>query len=328
LKKDVLENHYIDIGKQVINQEASALLLLAGALGDSFTEAVQFIYSRCHQGNGKIVISGIGKSGHVSKKIVATFASTGSPAFFIHPAEASHGDMGIISEEDVIILISYSGESVELSGIINYAHRRNIPIVSITGAQDSTLGRYSDVVLLLPKVPEACPMGLAPTTSTTMAMALGDALAVALMEKTGFSRYDFSMFHPGGSLGQQLKTIESCMHKGKAIPLIGLGTLMDQCIIKMTQSGFGCVGVVDSGDSLVGIITDGDLRRHMNPYLLSKTVDDVMTKNPITIFSDLLIVDALSLFEKKAITNLFVVDENNRPIGILNLHDCLKQNGI
>ncbi|WP_242508807.1 KpsF/GutQ family sugar-phosphate isomerase [Candidatus Finniella inopinata] len=311
---------YLQIGKDVITAEADALHDLAKSLDRSFEQAITLMAKT----QGRLIVSGIGKSGHIGRKITATFASTGQPALFVHPAEASHGDLGMIAKGDVLLLISYSGESKELTTIVDYCRRLSLPIISITGGEQSTLARFSSVSLVLPKVSEACPMGLAPTTSTTVTLALGDALAVALLRRRGFSKQQFHAFHPGGSLGQQLRRIADCMHQGAKIPLLHVSTLMDECLVKMTAHGFGCVGIVDDQEHLVGIITDGDLRRHMNPGLLTQTVDQIMTKNPLTISPDCLVVDALAIFEQKSITSLFVLDDTKTIVGIVHLHDCLR----
>jgi arabinose-5-phosphate isomerase len=317
---DSQTSSYLEIGKDVITAEAEALHDLAKSLGPSFEEAITLMAKN----QGRLIISGIGKSGHIGRKIAATFASTGQPSLFVHPAEASHGDLGMIAKGDVLLLISYSGESKELTTIIDYCHRLALPIISITGQEHSTLSRFSTVSLVLPKVSEACPMGLAPTTSTTVTLALGDALAVALLRHRGFSKQQFHVFHPGGSLGQQLRRIADCMHQGAKIPLLPTLTLMGECLVKMTAYGFGCVGVTDEQGFLLGIITDGDLRRHMNPDLLTQSVDQIMTKNPLTISPDFLIADALAIFEQKSITSLFVLDDTKAIVGIVHLHDCLR----
>jgi arabinose-5-phosphate isomerase len=296
---------YLQIAKDVILTEANAL-------------------KQFNKTKGRLIISGIGKSGHIGRKIAATFASTGQPALFVHAAEASHGDLGMIAKDDTLLLISYSGEAKELTTIIDYSHRLSLPIISITGQEHSTLSRFSTISLVLPKVSEACPMGLAPTTSTTLTLALGDALAVALLSRRGFSKQQFHVFHPGGSLGQQLRRIADCMHQGDRIPLLPSGTLMGECLVKMTAYGFGCMGIMDDKDFLIGMITDGDLRRHMNPGLLTQTVNEVMTKTPLTISPDCLIADALAIFEKKSITSLFVIDPDQKVCGIVRLHDCLR----
>lgn len=311
---------YLHIAKEVIIAESKALQQLAQDIDERIEEALELIYNT----KGRLIISGIGKSGHIGRKIASTFSSTGQPALFIHAAEAGHGDLGMIAEGDTLLLISYSGEAKELTTIIDYGHRLLLPIISITGQPNSTLSRFSTISLVLPKVSEACPMGLAPTTSTTLTLALGDALAVALLSRKGFSKQQFHVFHPGGNLGQQLRRVADCMHKKDKTPLLPSGALMTECLVKMTTYGFGCMGVVNDNGVLIGMITDGDLRRHMNSELLTKTVDQVMTLKPLTISPDCLIADAMAIFEKKSITNLFVVDFDEKVCGIVRLHDCLQ----
>jgi arabinose-5-phosphate isomerase len=270
----------------------------------------------------------MGKSGHVARKIAATFASTGQPAQFVHPAEANHGDMGMITEDDLVIALSNSGETQELAGLLDYAKRFHIPLVSLTRKKESTLSRLADLSLVIPDYPEACPMGLAPTTSTTMMMALGDALAIALLKAKGFSEQDFKVYHPGGNLGSKLERVHAKMHRGDLLPLVSIDTPMTDVILKISEKGFGCVGVCESTvqDSLVGVITDGDLRRHMGDHLLTLTASDVMTPNPTVIAPDMLMSEALALMKYKRITSLFIV-EDNRPIGIIHIHDFLR-NGV
>lgn len=311
---------YQEKGREVILAEAAALQQLALTLDGTFDEAIQMIEAT----KGRLIVSGVGKSGHVGKKIAATFASTGQPSFFVHAAEAGHGDLGMITKGDILLLISYSGEARELHAVIDYARRFSVPIIAISGRKNCTLTRLATLSLVLPNVGEACPMGLAPTNSTTLTMALGDALAVALLSSRGFSKNDFKLFHPGGNLGQQLRHVSDYMHKGDNVPLVTKDTPMGECLVKMTYHGFGCVGVLDSDERLIGVITDGDLRRHMSSNLLEQTASEVMTKNPITLEDDLLMADALAIFEKKAITSLFILDKNNKVQGILHIHDCLR----
>ncbi len=316
-------------GREVLYHEAQALCALADSLNSYFDEAVTIIGKT----KGRLIVSGVGKSGHVGRKMAATFASTGQPAFFVHAAEAGHGDLGMITKDDTLLLISYSGEASELHALLDYAHRMQLPIVSITSKATSFLASHSTITLMLPDVPEACPMGLAPTTSTTLTMALGDALAVSLLTLKGFTKSDFNTFHPGGNLGHKLRSIQDFMHPIDKTPLTSIATSVAHCLTQMSQGGFGCVGIVDH-DTLVGIITDGDVRRHMLSVLEANKVTDfkaataidMMTKNPIIITSDALMGDALAIFEKKSITNLFVVDtiENRKVVGILHVHDCLR----
>ena len=298
---------------------ASLAGALKGALGVAFAKAVETIAAS----KGRVIVTGIGKSGHVGRKVAATLASTGTPAFFVHPAEASHGDLGMIAEDDVIVAMSWSGETVELRDILQYAHRFRVPLIAITSSLTSALGRAADVALILPRVGEACPHGLAPTTSTTMQLALGDALSVALLESRKFTSGDFKRFHPGGKLGAVLTFVRDVMHVGEAVPLISLGAPMSDALIVMSQKSFGCVGVVDGDGALVGIVTDGDLRRHMGPGLTAMAVDAVMTRSPRVIRPDDLAAGAMSELQGRSITALFVVDQG-RPVGLLHIHDLLK----
>lgn len=305
--------------QSVLKLEAEALSLLGQSLGEIFDRAIE----RLEKVSGRVVVSGIGKSGHIARKIAATLASTGTPAFFVHPTEASHGDLGMITREDAIIALSNSGETSELADILAYAKRHGIPLIAITSRAESALGQAGDITLLLPNLPEAGSMGLAPTTSTTMMLALGDAIAVALLERKGFTAEDFRNFHPGGKLGQRLLKVASLMHRGEEMPLVPDHALMDEAIIVMTAKTFGCVGVVDAKGDLVGIITDGDLRRHMGTRLLTLSVRDVMTQGPVTVREKALASEALHIMEQKSISCLFVL-EQKRPVGIIRLHDCLK----
>ena len=265
----------------------------------------------------------MGKSGHIGRKIAATLASTGTPAFFVHPSEASHGDLGMITRTDSLFMMSNSGETTELSDLVAYAARFTIPLIGITSVADSALARAADAALILPDAPEACPMGLAPTTSTTMMLALGDALAVALLERRKFSPADFHALHPGGKLGRRLLKVSEIMHGGGELPLISPDVAMAEALIEMTAKRFGCVGIVDGTGEFLGIITDGDLRRHMDPGLLGRRAGDVMTRSPATIGRDALASEALAIMNDRAITNLFVI-EGRRPVGILHIHDCLR----
>jgi arabinose-5-phosphate isomerase len=272
---------------------------------------------------GRLIVTGMGKSGHVGRKIAATFASTGTPAFFVHPGEASHGDLGVITPNDVIMALSWSGETAELKDLIDYSRRFRIALIAVTAAAESTLARAADVVLLLPTTREACPHNLAPTTSTLMQAGLGDALAVALLENRGFSALDFSKLHPGGRLGAMLKFVANLMHSGDAIPLARLGTVMADAVVEMSSKGFGCVGITDAEGSLAGIITDGDLRRHMGPDLLEARVEDVMTPSPKTVRPDQLASEALEIINSSKITAL-IVAEAGKPVGIIHFHDLLR----
>jgi arabinose-5-phosphate isomerase len=289
-------------------------------MGAPFAKAVAAL-AGCQS---RVIVTGIGKSGHVGQKIAATFASTGTPAFFVHPSEASHGDLGMIRRDDAVLAISWSGETVELKNIVTYSRRFTVPLIAMTSRAESALGRAADVVLELPKAKEACPHGLAPTTSTTMQLALGDCLAIALLEAKGFSAHDFKVFHPGGSLGAQLKFVADIMHKADALPLVSGDEPMATALPTMTQRSFGCLGVVDGEGRLAGVITDGDLRRHMGPTLhLAKTAD-IMTRRPKTISPDALASAALDLINRSRITALFVVEEGGRPVGIVHVHDLLR----
>jgi arabinose-5-phosphate isomerase len=305
--------------RRVLETEAAALAALAAALDGTFGHALDLLAAA----TGRIVVTGMGKSGHVGRKIAATLASTGSPALFVHPAEASHGDLGMITQADAILALSNSGETPELSDILAYARRFAIPLVALTGRAESALARHADVALVLPAAPEACPMGLAPTTSTTLMLGLGDAVAVALLARKGFSATDFRLFHPGGKLGQRLARVRELMHTGAEVPLAPETTRMDEALVRMTAGRFGCLGLTDGAGRLVGIITDGDLRRHMEPGLLGRVAAEVMTRNPRTIGPDALAAEALREMNERRITALFVV-EARRPTGILHVHDLLR----
>ena len=288
-------------------------------LGSAFGKAVAILA----RAKGRVIVTGIGKSGHVSQKLAATFASTGTPAFFVHPSEASHGDLGMITSDDAIVALSWSGESVELGNILTYSRRFKVPLIAITSRAGSALGKQSDVVLTLPRSKEACPHGLAPTTSTTMQLAIGDCLAIALLEHKGFTAHDFKVFHPGGSLGATLKFVSDVMHTGDRLPLVPEDTLMSAALVTMTQKSFGCLGVIDSKGKLAGVITDGDLRRHMGADLFKARTGDIMTKKPKVVAPDLLASAALELLNSSRITALFVVDKG-KPVGILHVHDLLR----
>lgn len=292
---------------------------LTAGLAAPFAEAV----NRLAGVRGRVIITGIGKSGHVGQKIAATFASTGTPAFFVHPSEASHGDLGMVTRDDLILALSWSGETVELKPIITYSRRFAVPLVAITSRADSALGQQADVVLQLPRAKEACPHGLAPTTSTTMQLALGDCLAIALLEARGFTAHDFKVFHPGGSLGANLKYVSDVMHKADRLPLAPAGETMAQALVIMTAKSLGCLGIVDKAGKLQGVITDGDLRRHMGASLLASKVDDIMTKKPKTVAPAMLASAALELINSSRITALFVV-EKGKPVGIIHVHDLLR----
>ena len=311
----------LDVARSVLGTEAAGLRSLAASLDGSFGRAIELL-AGCA---GRIVVSGMGKSGHIARKTAATLASTGSPAMFVHPAEASHGDLGMVQPGDALVLFSNSGETTELADLIAHARRFGMPLVAVTGRAASTLAQAADAALVLPPAPEACPMGLAPTTSTTMQLALGDAIAVALLTRRGFTATDFRAFHPGGRLGARLRRVREVMHEADAVPLIDPDAPMQQALLLMTGKGFGCVGVV-AGGRLVGIVTDGDLRRAMGPRLLDRTVREVMTAAPRTIRPEALAADALHAMNAGArqVTSLFVVDAGGRPVGIVHVHDLLR----
>jgi arabinose-5-phosphate isomerase len=273
---------------------------------------------------GRVIVTGMGKSGHIGAKIAATFASTGTPAFFVHPAEASHGDLGMITPDDVVLALSWSGETKELKNIVVYSRRFRIPLIAVTSRAQSTLACSADLALILPRVEDAGAHGLAPTTSTLLQLALGDALAVALLERSGFTAEDFHDFHPGGSLGSSLTRVRDVMRTGDRLPLAPIGTAMGEALIVMTRQGCGCLGIVDAAHALVGIITDGDLRRHLSPGILDQRVEDVMTPQPKLVRPDTLVASTLEVLNRNAITAVFVVDDGEHPIGIVHLHDLLR----
>jgi arabinose-5-phosphate isomerase len=312
----------LDVARSVLHTEATGLRALAASLGSAFTQAVDLLART----SGRVVVSGMGKSGLVARKIAATLASTGTPAQFVHAAEASHGDLGMIVPGDAVLALSNSGETAELADLVAHSRRFALPLLAITARGGSTLARAADVALTLPNVEEACPMGLAPTTSTTMQMALGDALAVALLTRRGFTAADFHQIHPGGRLGARLQRVRELMHTGEAIPLAPPDTPMDHALLLMTEKRFGCLGVVEPTGKLIGIVTDGDLRRAMGPQLLSRKVAEVMTRSPRTIAAEAVVGEALHLMNarERPITALFVVDPATRPIGILHIHDLLR----
>jgi arabinose-5-phosphate isomerase len=304
--------------RRVLTLAADALGSLAEALDGAFSAAVSTIL----EAKGRVIVSGMGKSGHVARKIAATFSSTGTPAQFVHPGEASHGDMGAITRDDVLLLLSKGGETAELSDLITYAKRFRIPVIAMACNADSTLARAADVALLLPDAPESCAIGMAPTTSTTMMMALGDALAVALMERKGFGADQYRDFHPGGSLGRALVRVSDLMHGGDAIPLAGPATPMRDLLLTMASGRLGCVGIVDDSGALAGIVTDGDIRRHVDG-IESRTAAEVMTRGPKVIAAGDLAA-ALALMTDKKITQLFVLDGARKPVGVIHIHDCLR----
>ena len=311
----------VEVARTVLAAEAAGLRALAASLDGRFAAAVERL-AAC---TGRVVVSGMGKSGHVGRKIASTLASTGTPALFVHPGEASHGDLGMIVPGDAVLALSNSGETAELADLVAHARRFGLPLVAVTRQPDSALARAADVLLLLPAAAEACPMGLAPTTSTTMQLALGDALAVALLTRRGFTATDFSQFHPGGKLGAQLRRVSDLMHGGDAMPLADAGLPMGQALLVMTGKGFGCLGAVDAAGRLAGVLTDGDLRRAMGPDLLGRRVEDVMNRTPRTIGPEALAADALRLMGgPRPVTSLFVLDADGRPMGLLHVHDLLR----
>jgi arabinose-5-phosphate isomerase len=316
-------NAHIASGLRTLDTEAGGIAALAASmsngLGAPFVAAVDTIRAA----RGRVIVTGMGKSGHVARKIAATLASTGTPAFFVHAADASHGDLGMITSDDVMLALSWSGETEELRDLINYSRRFRIVLIAITVNVESTLGKAADIVLALPEAREACPHNLAPTTSSLMQLALGDALAIALLESRGFTAIDFGVFHPRGKLGAALKFVRDLMHPGDAVPLIKRGSPMSEAIVEMSGKGFGCVAVTDDNGKLAGVITDGDLRRHMRVDLLQAPVDAVMTVAPKTVRPDQLASEALQILNSSKITALIVV-ESDRPVGIVHFHDLLR----
>lgn len=311
----------IAIAKRTIDREVEALRVMENSLDENLIKALDLM-EKCQ---GRVIVTGMGKSGHIARKIAATLASTGTPAFFIHPAEASHGDLGMVTTKDVVIAISNGGESKELSDILLYCKRYGIALVAITKNPNSSLGKNSDIVLKLPDNGEACPLGLAPTSSTTATLVMGDILAVDLMERKGFSETDYKQRHPGGKLGAILRKVSDLMHTGDEMPIVTEDAIMQEALLVMSAKMLGCVGIVDGTGDLVGIITDGDLRRWMSPNLITEKVATVMTKNPKTIQSDVLAIEAVNVMNNtgNGITNLFVV-EGKKPIGVIHIHDCLR----
>lgn len=312
----------ISAARRVLALEADGIAALAERLDGRFSAALDVLYGV----RGRIIVTGMGKSGHVARKIAATLASTGSPAYYVHPGEASHGDLGMVTRSDALLALSNSGATAELADLIAYAARIAIPLIAITSREPSPLADAAAVTLLLPQVPEACPLGLAPTTSTTMALALGDALAVALLERRGFSPHEFHELHPGGALGSMLVRVGDIMHVGAAMPIVRDDATMPETLIEMTGKSFGCVGVLDADGRLAGIITDGDLRRHMSPTLLQRRAGEVMTRSPKAIAPRALAAEAVAVMNAATITSLFVIDPagGGAPSGILHLHDCLR----
>ena len=318
----------LEAARRVLAVEGDALAALARSLDGKFTKAIDLIMGV----EGRVIVSGMGKSGHIGNKIAATLASTGTPAQFVHPGEASHGDLGFITRKDAALLLSNSGKTQELTDIIEFTRRAGVPLIAITSGADSALAQHADVALILPTTREACPMGLAPTTSTTMQLALGDALAVALMERRGFKEDDYRALHPGGALGRKLVRVIDIMHAGSELPLVNQDTVMSNVLLEITSKRFGCAGVTNGEGGLIGVITDGDLRRHMQGDLLKRSAREVMTANPRLVRSGALGGEALRLMNQhdKPVTCLFVVADEDvgkatpKPVGIVHVHDCLR----
>jgi arabinose-5-phosphate isomerase len=308
---------------RTLRVETAGLMALEDAVQGIMREPFDRVCEIISNAKGRVIVTGMGKSGHVGAKIAATLASTGTPAFFVHPAEASHGDLGMITPDDVVLGLSWSGETAELRSIVFYSRRFRVPFIAMTSRGDSTLAHSADVALVLPRVDEACPHGLAPTTSTLIQLALGDALAIALLEARGFTADDFYKFHPGGSLGANLTHVRDVMHTGDRLPLAPLGTPMNEALLLISQKGFGCLGITGESGELVGIITDGDLRRHLTGDILSRPVEEVMTRDPKTITPDALVASALETLNSASITALLVV-ESKQPVGIVHMHDLLR----
>lgn len=315
---DSLKNA-LEEAQRVLRDEAQALNTLSDELGAPFVDALNVIT----QAQGRVIVTGMGKSGHIGAKIAATLASTGTPSFFVHPGEASHGDLGMITEEDVVIAISHSGGTKELGDVLAHCARFNVPLIAMTGKPESMLGKAADIILLNGVKKEACPIQMAPMSSTTATLALGDALAAAAMKMNGFSAEDFSVFHPGGKLGSKMARVEELMHKGENMPIVPVHTGMEQALLEMSKKRLGLVMAVDENGDLAGLITDGDLRRHMDANLLSKNMNDIMTTSPLTIQADVLAQKAVAMMQEKSITALVVVDQS-KPVGVIHIHDCLQ----
>ncbi len=313
-----LKNSDLVSAKETIDKEIEALRVMENEMDASLSAALDIMQAA----RGRIILTGMGKSGHIANKIAASLASTGTPSFFVHPAEASHGDLGMITEDDVIIAISNSGESKELIDILNYSKRFGIKLIAITKNPESSLGKAGDIVLKLPNSGEACPLGLAPTSSTTATLVLGDVLTVAMINRKGFSKEQFNQRHPGGKLGSILQKVSDLMHKGTEMPVLSLNAGMQETLLEMTSKRLGCVGFTDENGILVGILTDGDLRRCLSNDILTKKACDVMTKNPKVISPEAMASEAVKIMHDKKITNLFAV-ENGKPVGVIHIHDCL-----
>lgn len=308
--------HTVSVGTEGLEKLNAAL---SGPFGQDFAKTIDIL----ENASGRIITCGVGKSGHIARKIAATFASTGTAAHYVHPTEASHGDLGMIGKNDVLLILSNSGETVELKDLISYSRRFSVPMIAITGKPASTLGRAADITLELPLHEEACPNGLAPTTSTTLQLVLGDALAIALLENKGFTAVDFKALHPGGKLGASLKFARDLMHSGDELPTVDTGTRMSDALVTMTSKRFGILAVIDQYGDLAGVVTDGDLRRNMNANLLESSAGDIMSTNPVTIGPDTLASSALEILNSRKITSLFVL-ESGKPTGIIHIHDLLR----
>ncbi|TAU90417.1 KpsF/GutQ family sugar-phosphate isomerase [Rhizobium leguminosarum] len=321
---NLVENSVLESAKRTIETERRGLEALEQAfdngLAGPFTRAVEVIGDI----SGRVIVTGVGKSGHIGVKIAATLASTGTPAFFVHAAEANHGDLGMIGQSDVIIAISWGGQAQELKAILSYSRRFSIPLIAVTCDEKSSLGLAADIVLKLPREAEACPHGLAPTTSAIMQLAIGDALAVALLEARGFTATDFHVFHPGGKLGASLMHVADIMHTGEQLPLVAKGTPMPEAITVLSRKHFGCVGVLDEDGRLCGIVTEGDMARNLTRNLAELAVDDIMTKTPKTVRSTVLATTALALLNQHHIGALIVIDDDRRPVGLVHFHDLLR----
>ena len=309
----------IESAQKALSDEIEGLSLLKEFFNSDFEKAVNAIFNS----KGKVVVTGVGKSGHIGRKISATLSSTGTPSYFIHPTEASHGDMGMIEEKDIILAISWSGETTELGNIVKYALENKIKLIGLSSNKESHLAKSSNIALNIPMVDEACPNGLAPTTSTTMQLVIGDAIAISLLNIRDFNKDNFRSLHPGGQLGAALAVVKDVMHSGESLPTIDIGSPMSEALIKISEKGFGCIGVI-SNNSLEGIITDGDLRRHMGPEILNNKVESIMTKRPQMVSSKLLVSDALKLINNLGIQGLFVTDDGKTPIGFVNFHDLIR----
>lgn len=319
----------LENAKEVLITEGQALLSLAETLDQGFADAVHAVHTmkQTSRIQGRLIVAGIGKSGHVARKIAATLTSTGTPSYFVHPGEASHGDLGMVTDNDIVLMLSNSGENRELSDLIHYTRRYGITLIAMTSRADSTLATHADIVLLLPQLPEACPNNLAPTTSTTMMMALGDALAVSLLKRMGLTAEDFKKFHPGGKLGQQLQNVSDLMHGLDDLPMVGIDALMDEAIIALTSKNMGAVIITEGHGTLAGIVTDGDLKRHMSADLLQTPVTKIMTRNPATIKSSALAAEAVNMMTKtpgRYLTSLIVTDADGGLCGMIRLQDCLQ----